>query len=93
MLDTSDTGSLASSWVLLNELLSNKKDLEGKPILIVLNKTDIADSLSRTLTLNVLRINDLVESSPGAIHIFSGSSMDLKLAEEMLKWMAAVLVV
>lgn len=93
MIDASDTGSLASAWVLLNELISQKEDLEGKPIVIVLNKSDISDPLVRNMALNILRINDLIDARPGTVHIFSGSCLNLKLAEEILKWMKSALVV
>lgn len=93
MIDSSDTGSIASSWVLLNELISHKELLENKPIVLVMNKTDLSDLHVRHMALNILRINDLIDSRPGAINLFSGSCIELKLAESILKWMEVSLVV
>jgi GTPase SAR1 family protein len=93
MIDASDTGSLASSWVLLNELISHKDLIDNKPIVLVMNKTDLSDIHVRHMAMNILRINDLIDSRPGAINLFSGSCMELKLAESILKWMAVSLIV
>lgn len=67
----------------------------GKSILLVLNKTDIADSVVRNMALNILRIEDLLltySSSSITFQIFSGSCMNLKLAESILKWISTSLL-
>lgn len=69
--------------------------LNGKPILLILNKTDIADSVVRNMALNILRVEDLLltySSSPITFQIFSGTCMNLKLAESILKWIGTSLL-
>lgn len=77
----------------MNELLADPLVLSGKSVVIILNKTDIADSVVRNITFNLLRIEDLLLTySPSvSFQIFSGSSLNLKLAETILKWIATSL--
>ena len=69
--------------------------LTGKSIILILNKTDIADSIVRNMALNILRLEDLLltySSSSTTFQIFSGSCMNLKLAESVLKWIGTSLL-
>lgn len=93
VIDISDGGGLASSWILFNELLTNHLVLSGKSVVLVMNKTDIADSVVRSMAFNLLRIEDLLltYSSTVSFQIFSGSCLNLKLAETVLKWIATSL--
>jgi hypothetical protein len=59
-------------------------------VLIVLNKTDLADPTTHALAINFLRLGDIVSlhNSPPLrrIQIFSGSCMNLQLSAVLLKW-------
>jgi hypothetical protein len=94
VIDISDGGGLPSAWVLLNELLSNPLVLAGKSVVLIFNKTDLADPIGRNMAFNLLRIEDLLLTySPSvSFQIFSGTCLNLRLAETILKWIATSLL-
>lgn len=80
VIDIADPGNIANSFTLFHELLINK-DLSGKPIIIVLNKCDIADSHSCGIIANIFRFHELVSVYPN-IQVVSGTSvLNTKLSE------------
>jgi hypothetical protein len=93
VIDISDTGSFASAWILLNEVLNQRLFLDGKPIMLVFNKSDLSDPVTRAIAFNTLRVDDLLSLAAQkglGIHVCYGSSTNLKLAESILKWLSAM---
>jgi GTPase SAR1 family protein len=81
VIDTSDMGSLASSLVLLYEVLSNETALKEKPLAILFNKLDLVGDPQTTLNVfyNTLRIDDLISRSSTWKHLvlLSGTALDI----------------
>ena len=93
VIDISDLGSLATAWTLLLEMLFDpKRDLDDKPILVVLNKMDMTDLVSCHMARNILDLDRLVDSNEFNIQIVSGCSLaDLDLSSHIHQWMSACL--
>jgi hypothetical protein len=85
---------LPSAWILLNELLANPLVLAGKHVVLIFNKTDLADPIGRNIAFNLLRIEDLLLTYSPTVpfQIFSGTCLNLKLADTVLKWIATSLL-
>jgi GTPase SAR1 family protein len=81
VIDVSDLGSLASSFVLLYEVLSNKEYLANKPLAILLNKLDLVGDPSTSIPIvyHTLRIDDLQRCGVDfpQITVLAGSALDL----------------
>ena len=85
LIDVSDMGSVASSMVLLNEVLSNSQSPAGKPILIALNKVDLTHTHSLAVVYNVLGLHAL--QTQENISIEAGSCLDDTQCNAALKWL------
>lgn len=85
----------------LTELLNSLKEAErqekgGKQVdspivLLIFNKTDLADSTTHSLAMNVFRLGDTIshyQSPRRKIQTFSGNCMNLQLAKMLLKWIS-----
>jgi GTPase SAR1 family protein len=78
VIDVSDLGAIASDLVLLQEVLSNKATISGKPFAILFNKMDlISDHSTVAVMYNLLRIEDLQRENMDDLNIvlLSGSSL------------------
>ena len=79
LIDISDFGSIAASFILLNEVLSYKDEiiLKNKPILIVLNKLDLVFSINELVSLkNFLLLEDIQIRYASDVVILEGSCID-----------------
>lgn len=85
VIDASDFGNLASSMVLLHELLANDTMLVNKPILIAINKTDMVDQQTLLMVNNFLRVDVLRQNKN--ISIVYGSCMDGSLCYTTIEWL------
>lgn len=85
LIDAADFGNLASSMVLLHDLLSNQSLLINKPMLIALNKMDLVDPLSRVSVDNFLRVEELLAVEN--ISIVYGSCLDGSLCYSAIDWL------
>lgn len=96
VIDVSDLGMLASSLVLLYEVLSCKHGIQNKPFAIVFNKLDlVADSSSLAVVYNTLRIEDLMErySSTLNLSLLSGVSLDKQSAPQCVRdWILSFVI-
>jgi signal recognition particle receptor subunit beta len=85
LVDASDPGHVATSLVLLHEILATYHLTAGKPILVALNKTDLTDSATLVQVSNFLRLDEL--RGGGKVDVAQGSSMDDSLVKEVLSWL------
>lgn len=74
IIDISDSGMLGTSLVLLHELLVKQSVTTQKPILIVLNKTDMCNSIAKETNKNYLQLQDL-QMQWGNIIIVEGTCL------------------
>lgn len=85
VIDASDFGNLASSMVLLHELLSNDTLLVNKPILVAINKLDLVDQQTLLMVNNFLRLDELRQNNN--MTIVYGSCMDGSLCCIAVEWL------
>ena len=80
----------------LTEILNSLKDADEKDnkavpaVLIVFNKSDLADSTTCSMAMNIFRFGDMIslyQTSKRNIQLFSGNSMNFQLAKVLLKWL------
>ena len=76
IVDVSDKGSLASSWILLMEILANP-DSKEKPLAVVFNKTDLCTDVSEIEAVeNIMHVDDLFADRRANIYQFSGNCVN-----------------
>jgi GTPase involved in cell partitioning and DNA repair len=88
IIDVSDLGMLATSLVLLYEVLSCKHGIRNKPFAIVFNKLDlVSDSSSLAIVYNTLRIEDLIHrySDSFDLSLLSGVSLEKLSAPQCVR--------
>lgn len=89
VIDVSDLGSLASSFVLLYEVLANKEYLANKPLAILLNKLDLVGDPATSIPIvyHSLRIGDLQRCHIDfpQITVLAGSALDLHSSAECVR--------
>ena len=89
VIDISDTGSFASSYMLLLEILSHQYELlniantnindppyERKPIILACNKLDIATETNFSSLINIMRLDELKQRNITEIIVMKGSCLD-----------------
>ena len=98
VVDISDTGSFASSYTLILEILSHQYDIakdtsvsSQKPIILACNKLDIATEESLSIFLNIIRFDELKKRSLTDIIVVKGSCLDshlekLNLVTCIIEW-------
>lgn len=101
----SDPASFPSSLIHLTEVLHELKATDeakgGKgekskvvcvpTVLLIFNKSDLADATTHALAMNVFRLGDLIslyQTPKRCIQTFSGNCMNLQLAKVLLKWIS-----
>jgi hypothetical protein len=98
----SDPGSFPSAMIHLTELLNSLQAADEDPdannkkviiptVLLIFNKTDMADSTTHSLAMSVFRLGDLItqyQTKERKIQTFSGNCMNLQLAKVLLKWIS-----
>jgi hypothetical protein len=98
VIDISDPGGYPAAMIHLTELLTTLKDADSKneripKVLLIFNKTDLADATTHSLALNVFRLGEVItlyQAPSRCIQTFSGSCMNLQLAKVILKWISNV---
>lgn len=83
VVDISDSGSFASSYILLLEILSHQNDIakdtsssSKKSIILACNKLDIATEESLSIFLNIIRFDELKKMPLTDITVMKGSCLD-----------------
>ena len=84
VIDMSDHFRLSASTILLLDVLAHE-DLQGKPTLIIFNKSDLSTCLSFEQLKAIMRLDDLLSSRSGLQYIRI-SSLTCDGLEQVLKW-------
>lgn len=84
VVDVSDIANVATSLVLLHELLAAYHLMADKPILLALNKTDLTDNENVAQVSNALRIDEL--KAHYTLEVIQGSAMDDSLCRGAMDW-------
>ena len=86
MVDVADSSALSQSWVLFLELLVNPQ-ITGKPIVLVLNKLDIASPVEFMIYKNTFNVNGLAEDIKGLFFYFGGTCLEKNVPQAILNWL------
>jgi GTPase SAR1 family protein len=86
LVDVSDLGSVSSSFVLLHEILGSAH-IEGKKVVLCLNKTDLVDGFTLLQVQNFLRLDELLRTK--RVEVLRGSSIDGSQCSAAIEWMQA----
>ena len=80
-------GTWATSSVHLLELLQ-VEDLASKPILLLFNKTDLADNLAKVMVQQIMHIEELCKMNRD-ISVLYVSSLEEKCSERVYAWISS----
>lgn len=86
-IDSSNQVQVSASTILLLDLLSSQ-DLQGKPILIFFNKTDLPLGLGLVEYKSVMRLDDIVEHATQMLKVVEGSCWSGRGIDIILDWIA-----
>lgn len=87
MIDRSNVMHLSASTILLLEALSANA-LRNKPFLLVLGKSDLPDIVSLRETNNILRLDDMKQTSSQSIDISEASGYNGDGIQYILEWIS-----
>ena len=94
VVDVADTGSYASTMVLLHEMLSNSVVMTAVPILVALNKLDMVDTATYQTCLSFLDLEGLLDSGEEGreITVVEGSCLapDHSLCTQIVGWLKSI---
>ncbi len=89
VVDSSNNTQISIATVLLMEILDNRK-MEGKPVLLFYNKTDVAAGcpLSLAVIKELMRVDDLVKKYGDSMFtVISGSGLMGKNIQCIYEWL------
>lgn len=88
LVDASHPTQLSQATILLLETLCHEA-MQGKPVAIFFNKTDLPSSLSIEEFRGIMRVSDLEKRYGQQIAIFEGSCVSQEGLSDLVQWLVA----
>ncbi len=85
--DSANRSQISAMCIQLLDVLTNPK-LKAAPILLLLNKTDMPNAVSRVEFESIIRLTDIIENSSQKITILETSARSGKGLQEVGRWIS-----